>query len=76
MEKDIMTQVETQEGIAFFNSNGLITINVCDLENPAIENNCELFLQIDLIRAIQLRNELNIAINDYLETIKELDENN
>lgn len=76
MENNTITQVETKESMAFFNANGLITINVSQLENPNIENYCELFLQTDLIKAIQLRNQLDIAINDYLSTIKELYENN
>jgi hypothetical protein len=34
------------------------------------------YIQFDIIKALKLRNQLNVAINDYLETIKELDENN
>lgn len=76
MEKDTTTQVERDERLAFFNFGNLITINTFNLENDSIENHCELYIVTDLIKAIKLRNELNVAINDYLETIKELDENN
>ena len=76
MEKDTTTQVERDERLAFFNFGNLITINTFNLENDSIENHCELYILTDLIKAMKLRNELNIAINDYLETIKELDENN
>jgi hypothetical protein len=76
MEKDTTTQVVKDERLAFFNLGNLITINTFNIENDSIENHCELFIVTDLIKAMILRNELTIAINDYLETIKELDENN
>jgi hypothetical protein len=71
MEKDTTTQVVKDERLAFFNLGNLITINTFNIENDSIENHCELFIVTDLIKAMKLRNELTIAINDYLETINE-----
>jgi hypothetical protein len=73
MENTTNTQVEnTTDRIAWFNGNNRISI---EMENGIIDDFGE-FVQIDLITAIRLRNDLNIAINESLETIKELNENN
>jgi len=75
MEKDTMTQVENDERFAWFNGNNKISIGTIDLNEDTLLDVPD-YIQFDLIKAMKLRNELNIAINDYLETIKELDENN
>jgi hypothetical protein len=75
MEKDTITQVENDERFAWFNGNNKISIGTIDL-NEDILSDVPDYIQFDLIKAMKLRNQLNVAINDYLETIKELDENN
>jgi hypothetical protein len=75
MEKDTMTQVEKDERLAWFNQNNKISIGIIDL-NDGILFDVPDYIQFDLIKAIQLRNQLNNAINEGLETIKELNENN
>ena len=75
MEKDTMTQVENDLRLAWFNQNNKISIGIIDL-NEGILFDVPDYIQFDLIKAIQLRNQLNNAINEALETIKELDENN
>jgi hypothetical protein len=75
MEKDTTTQVENDERFAWFNGNNKISIGTIDL-NEDILSDVPDYIQFDLIKAMKLRNQLNVAINDYLETIKELDENN
>jgi hypothetical protein len=75
MEKDTTTQVENDERFAWFNGNNKISIGIIDL-NEGILFDVPDYIQFDLIKAIQLRNQLNNAINEGLETIKELDENN
>jgi hypothetical protein len=73
MEKDTMIQVENDKRFAWFNANNKISIGTIDLDN---ESDVPDYIQFDIIKAMKLRNQLNVAINDYLETIKELDENN
>jgi hypothetical protein len=73
MEKDTTTQVENDERFAWFNGNNKISIGTIDLDD---ESDVPDYIQFDIIKAMKLRNQLNVAINDYLETIKELDENN
>ena len=68
-----MTQVEKDERLAWFNANNKISIGTIDLDD---ESDVPDYIQFDIIKAMKLRNQLNVAINDYLETIKELDENN
>jgi hypothetical protein len=75
MEKDTMTQVENDLRLAWFNQNNKISIGIIDL-NEGILFDVPDYIQFDLIKAIQLRKQLNNAINEALETIKELDENN
>jgi|APGre2960657373_1045057.scaffolds.fasta_scaffold485201_2 hypothetical protein len=75
MEKDTTTQVENDERFAWFNGNNKISIGTIDL-NEDILSDVPDYIQFDIIKALKLRNQLNVAINDYLETIKELDENN
>jgi hypothetical protein len=75
MEKDTITQVENDERFAWFNGNNKISIGTIDL-NEDILSDVPDYIQFDIIKALKLRNQLNVAINDYLETIKELDENN
>jgi hypothetical protein len=75
MEKDTTIQVENDERFAWFNGNNKISIGIIDL-NEGILFDVPDYIQFDLIKAIQLRNQLNNAINEGLETIKELDENN
>jgi hypothetical protein len=75
MEKDTMTQVENDLRLAWFNQNNKISIGIIDL-NEGILFDVPDYIQFDLIKAIQLRNQLNNAINEALETIKELNENN
>jgi hypothetical protein len=75
MEKDTTTQVENDERFAWFNGNNKISIGTIDL-NEDILSDVPDYIQFDIIKAMKLRNQLNVAINDYLETIKELDENN
>ncbi len=70
-----MTQVEKDERLAWFNQNNKISIGIIDL-NDGILFDVPDYIQFDLIKAIQLRNQLNNAINEGLETIKELNENN
>ena len=68
-----MTQVEKDERLAWFNANNKISIGTIDLDD---ESDVPDYIQFDIIKAMKLRNQLNVAINDYLETMKELDENN
>ena len=75
MEKDTTTKVENDERFAWFNGNNKISIGTIDL-NEDILSDVPDYIQFDIIKAMKLRNQLNVAINDYLETIKELDENN
>ncbi len=70
-----MTQVENDLRLAWFNQNNKISIGIIDL-NEGILFDVPDYIQFDLIKAIQLRNQLNNAINEALETIKELNENN
>ena len=70
-----MTQVENDERFAWFNGNNKISIGTIDL-NEDILSDVPDYIQFDIIKALKLRNQLNVAINDYLEKIKELDENN
>lgn len=75
MENTTITQVEVESRLAWFNGNNLISIGTIDLNtNPLLD--VPDYIEFDLIKAIQLKNQLDIAINDYLSTIKELYENN
>jgi hypothetical protein len=70
MEKDTTTQVENDERFAWFNGNNKISIGTIDL-NEDILSDVPDYIQFDIIKALKLRNQLNVAINDYLETINE-----
>lgn len=75
MENTTITQVEVESRLSWFNGNNLISIGTIDLNtNPLLD--VPDYIEFDLIKAIQLRNQLDIAINNYLSTIKELYENN
>ena len=75
MENTTIIQVEDDIRLAWFNANDMISINTIELNSSEFLDVPD-FIQFDLIKAMKLRNQLNESINDYLETIKELNENN
>lgn len=75
MENNTNTQVEEYVRLAWFNRNNNISIGTMNLNSDSFLDLPD-YIELNVITAIELRNQLNIAIKESLETIKELNEIN